>query len=104
MGANSGGQPGVDELDPSLVEVLGVAGGQGRVPATADGGDLGVEPVDRLPRLVPISDYGGVGRRCGGVEGQDLLRERTEYLVSGLSEVVLPASVGQPGDPIPDFG
>jgi hypothetical protein len=44
----SGGQPRVDEIDPGLVEVFGVAGGQGRVPVPADRGDLGVESVDRL--------------------------------------------------------
>ena len=46
----------------------------------------------------------GIGRRCGGIKGQYLLREGAEDLISCLSEVVLPAPVRQPGNAVPDLG
>jgi hypothetical protein len=52
--------PGVGHRDADVGEVLGVAGGEGGRLGAADGGDLGVEAVNRLAEALTRDDDIGV--------------------------------------------
>jgi hypothetical protein len=45
-----------------------------------------------------------VDRGCGGVEGEDILRERAEHVYCCLLEHVLASAVREPLDAVEDLG
>jgi hypothetical protein len=88
--------PRIDQVDPGFVEVFGVAPGLGRAAILADGGYLGIEPVNGQAEAVAPGDDCGIPDYGVGIEGLDEFAERGEYLGGGSQQAVLPAPVRQP--------
>ncbi|MBY8872017.1 hypothetical protein K7640_09205 [Micromonospora sp. PLK6-60] len=88
--------PGIDNLDARIGEVLAVSGGENGNLGPADGGNLGVEPVDRVTEPLPAGDDVGIGAGRREVEGQHLAREGGEDLVGGLVRRFPAVTLGQP--------
>ncbi len=87
------GEPGIDELETQVKEVVGVAGSKRRTVNFADGSDLSIEAGDRRTGLLTPDDDVGVCACSEKVEGQNTLCERAEHIVSGVGQEV-PSAAG----------
>src|SRR5579859_3127471 len=97
------GSPGVHDLDASAFKVGHVASRQRGALGAADGCDQRVEARDWFPgSLAATGDDGVVFCGCG-VDRQNLVFEGREDIVGCGEEDLLPASVRQPGNAVPDL-
>lgn len=93
--------PWVDDRDPGVGEVVGVASGENGAVAPARRSDLGIGGADRPAASFPAHDDVGVVSCCGLVERNDTVIELiTDHRLDVLREVVLALSVGEPGDSV----
>jgi hypothetical protein len=91
----SAGLPWIDQVDSGFPEILHVACGQDRAASPANGGDLGVEPLDRQTGAIAVTHDQRIVDRCAGVKGQDIFTKRGEDLIGSSPQAVLAASFGE---------
>jgi hypothetical protein len=101
--SSRGERPGIYDLDAGAVEVRQVPGGQCGAPGPANGRDQRVETGDRSPGSLAIVGDDRV-LFCGcDINRQHLIFEGPEDIVGGGEEDLCPATVGKPGNAVPDL-